>query len=121
MTNFSDHRKLLSEYTNAGNAQMVMYLLSLPGMCDPKMEDGTNAFVMSLSRRDVELIEMLLSSEIESDIDTKELGKRAVLEINRSTDVKNANVKEALSNTLKQLKVSMEEKVPQPKKQISEE
>ena len=100
---------------------MVRYLLSVTGMCDPKMEDGTNAFVMSLSRRDAELIEMILSSEIQSEIDPKKLGKRAVLEMNRSADVKNAKVKEALSNTLKQLKVSMEEEAPQAKKSISEE
>ena len=100
---------------------MVGYLLSLPGMCDPKMKDGTNAFVMSLSRRDVNLIEMILSSEIPSDIDPKELGKRAFLELNRNADEKNADVKEVLSNTLKQLKVSIEEEVPPPKKQISKE
>ena len=79
---FTGHKKLLSEYTNAGNAKMVRYLLSVPGMCDPQMEDGTNAFVMSLSRRDVELIEVLLSSEIPSDIDAKQLGRRAFLEYN---------------------------------------
>ena len=84
-------------------------------------EDGTNAFIMSLSRRDVELIKVLLSSEIASDIDPKELGRRAVLELNRSTDVENAKVKEVLSNTLKQLKVSMEKEGPQSQKLISEE
>ena len=118
---FTGHKKLLSEYTNAGNLEMVRYLLSVPGMCDPKMEDGTNAFVMALSRRDIELIEVLISSEIPSDIDPKWLGKRAVLEMNRSADVKNAKVKEVLSNTLKQLKVSLEEGGPQPQKLISEE
>ena len=100
---------------------MVRYLLSLPGICDPKMEDGTNAFVMSLSRRDVELIKVLLSSEIPNDIDPKELGRRAVLELNKSSDVGNVKVKEVLSNTLKQLKVSIEEEGPQPQKLISEE
>ena len=85
------------------------------------MEDGTTAFVMSLSNGDVELIEILLLSEIESDIDPKKLGKRAVLEMNKNTDGKNAKVKEVLSNTLKQLKVSMNEEVPPPKRPISDE
>ena len=102
---------------------MVRYLLSLPGMCDPKMEDGTTAFVMSLSRKDVELIEVLLRAEIESDIDPKELARRAVLEMNRIPNEENAKVKEVLTNTLKYLKVSMDEGkgVPPEKGLISEE
>ena len=92
----------------------------MPGICDLKMEDGTTAFVMSLSRKDVELIEILLSSEIKSELDPKELGKRAVLEMYNSKDERNANVIEVLSNTLKHLQVSMEERAT-ANKLISEE
>ena len=99
---------------------MVRYMLSLPGICDLKMEDGTTAFVMSLSRKDVELIEILLSSEIKSELNPKELGKRAVLEMHNRRDEKNANVKEVLSNTLKHLQVSIDEGAT-AKKFISEE
>ena len=119
--NVSGHRKLLSEYTIVGNAQMVRYLLSLPGICDPKMEDGTTAFVMSLSRKDVELIEVLLRSEIKSEVDPKELARRAVFEMNRVPNEENAEVKEVLTNTLKYLKVYMNENVPPEKGLISEE
>ena len=118
--NIPGHRKLLSEFTTAGNVQMVRYMLGLPGICDPKMDDGTTAFVMSLSRKDVELIEVLLTSEILSDTDQKELGKRAVFELDRNADKRNTKVKRALTNALKQLNVLMEDQ-PTTKKAISEE
>ena len=99
---------------------MARYLLSLPGICDPKMEDGTNAFVMSLSRKDVELIEVLLSSEIQSDIDTKELAKRAVMELNKNADDSNTKVKDVLTNVLKDLNILVVEGTT-AEKPISEE
>ena len=111
---------MLSEFTTAGNAQMVRYMLGLSGICDPKMDDGTTAFVMSLCRRDVELIEVLLTSEIQSDIDQKELGKRAVFELNRNADRRNIEVKKDLTNAFKSLNVLMVEQ-PTAKKPVSEE
>ena len=99
---------------------MVRYMLGLPGICDPKMDDGTTAFVMSLCRKDAELIEVLLTSEILSDIDQKELGKRAVFELNRNADERNTKVKKALTNALKRLHVLTEHQST-TKKAISEE
>ena len=117
---FTGHRKLLYEYTNAGNIQMVRYLLSLPGICDVKMEDGTTAFVMSLARKDVELMKLLLNSAIKSELEPRDLVQRAVMALNRSPDERNANVMKVLTNALICLDVSLEEEAI-PQQPISEE
>ena len=57
---------------------MVEYLLTLPGICDPIMEDGTTAFTMALARSDNSMMEILLDSNHESDINPKELLRKAV-------------------------------------------
>ena len=57
---------------------MVEYLLKLPGIQDPIMEDGTTAFTMALARSDNTMMGLLLDSNHESDINPEELLSNAV-------------------------------------------
>ena len=56
-------------------------MLSLPGVQDHVMGDGTTAFSMALARCDIKLIKSFLSSNIPSDIDQHELAKEALYEL----------------------------------------
>ena len=49
------HNKLLWQYCFEGNLTMVKYMLTLPGIMDVEMEDGTTAFVMALAGENLEL------------------------------------------------------------------
>ena len=60
---------------------MVEYLTTLEDMRDSIMDDGTTAFAMALARRDEALVKILLSSDLPSDIDPKELARRAIMEL----------------------------------------
>lgn len=62
---------------------MAEYILSLPGVQDHVMGDGTTAFSMALARRDCALIDLFLSSKIQSNINHHELVKGAILELDR--------------------------------------
>ena len=57
---------------------MVEYLLTLPGIIDPIMEDGTTAFTMALARSDGNMMKLLLNSDHKSDINPNELLVNAV-------------------------------------------
>ena len=48
---------------------MVEYLLSLPGIQDVTMEDGTTAFAMALGRRDLQMIKAFMNSNQLSGFD----------------------------------------------------
>lgn len=99
--------------------EMVNYMLAQPGIRDVKMEDGTTAFVMALSRQDSRLVEVLLTSEIPSDIDSVHLAQRALTELKKQQDKKYRllNLKEALANGLK----SHHEDAPQEEKRSKED
>ena len=118
MSTSSDHKKLLWEYATEGNKEMVNYMLVLPEIRDFKMEDGTTAFVMALSRQDSRLVEVLLTSKIQSEIDSVLLAQRALTELNKheQSDKKYRilKLKEALSNGLKlhHLEDPQEEETP---------
>ena len=99
---FTGHRKLMWEFCNDGKLQMVEYMLSLPGIHDPTMDDGTTAFSMALARKDLHLIRVLLASKHHSDIDSIGLAKRAVLELNRDSSSSNSNLRRELVNDLRQ-------------------
>ena len=62
---------------------MVKYLKDLRRIGDPVVEDGTTAFAMALARQDLDLIRILLDSNHPSEIDPKQLAKRAILELDR--------------------------------------
>ena len=57
---------------------MVEYLLTLAGISDPIMEDGTTAFTMALARGDGNMMKVMLYSDHESDINPRELLTNAV-------------------------------------------
>ena len=80
---------------------MVKYLLSLPEIKDVKMDDGTTAFSMALGRGDLEMINIFLNSEHQSDIDPIELSKRAVMELNKDPENKRSDLRNELANELK--------------------
>ena len=102
-----DHKKLLWEFTTDGIEEMVNYMLALPGVRDVKMEDGTTSFVMALSRQDSRLVEIILTSEIPSEIDSVELAQRALRELNKQLNKQSdenfrlLKLKAALANGLK--------------------
>ena len=66
---------------------MVEYLLKLPGMRDPIMEDGTTAFTMALARSDNTMMGILLDSNHESDINPEELLSNAVSADERDREI----------------------------------
>ena len=57
--NNEGHRQLLWFFCCDGNFEMAKYMLSVPGILDPEMHDGTTAFSMALSRGNCDLIEGL--------------------------------------------------------------
>ena len=78
------HGKLLWEYCYEGNVTMVRYMLSLPGIKDVVIEDGTTGFVMALATQNTELIGMLMASDHQNDIDPTMLIVNAIQELDRS-------------------------------------
>ena len=65
---------------------MVRYLLSLPGIRDVTMDDGTTAFSMALGRKDLDMMKIFLGTNHSSDIDPIALAKRTYLELDRDID-----------------------------------
>ena len=57
---FEEHKKLLWLFSCDGNLEMAKYMLSLPGIIDPEMHDGTTAFSVALSRSNCDFIKELL-------------------------------------------------------------
>ena len=77
---------------------MAIYLLSLPEMQDPAMEDGTTGFAMALARRDLHLIKAFLSSSGHpSGISQQQLVTNSVRELERIDDEKYTELKETLT------------------------
>ena len=62
---------------------MVEYLIKLPGIHDPEMDDGTTGFAMALARNDTELIKILMESDHPSDINPIQLSRYAIKELER--------------------------------------
>ena len=86
-------------------------MLSLPGIHDPKMDDGTTAFAMALARKDLDLIRVLMASNHPSDIDPRGLAERAVLEMDRDPRCSDPILRRELVNCLKQGNASLKKKV----------
>ena len=80
------HKRLLWTFCCDGNIEMAKFMLSLSGIRDFVMEDGTTAFSMALARRDLHLIRLLLASYHPSDIDQSYLAKAAVKELDKLQD-----------------------------------
>ena len=82
---------------------MAEYMLSLPGIWDPEMPDGTTGFAMALARDNAKLVEILLAyyqnypegraDERKRDI---RIAEEAILELDDKSEVKNV-LKKALS------------------------
>ena len=66
---------------------MVKYMVSLPGVGDPKMDDGTTAFAIALAKGDLHLIRVLLASKLQSDIEHRGLATRAILELEEDHEI----------------------------------
>ena len=95
---------------------MALYLLSLPGIQDPAMEDGTTGFAMALARRDLRLIKVFLSSRGHpSGICQEQLATNGVRELERIDDEKYRELKETLT------KHARPDNVPQTRRKISEQ
>ena len=83
---------------------MAEYMLSLPGIWDPEMPDGTTGFAMALARDNARLVEILLAyyqkypegraGERERDI---RIAEEATLELDNKSEV-NTILKGALSD-----------------------
>ena len=75
-------------------------MLSLPGVQDHAMDDGTTAFSLALARCDFELINLFLSSKIQSDINHHDLAKEAILELDRGHFKHGNELRDILSSRL---------------------
>ena len=74
---------------------MVEYMLSLPGILDPEMPDGTTGFAMALARDNARLVEILLAyyqkypegraDERKRDI---RIAEEAIMELDDKSEVK---------------------------------
>ena len=91
---------MLWTFSSDGNFELAEYMLSLPGVQDPAMGDGTTAFSMALARRDFALINLFLSSKIQSDINHHELAKEAILELDRGHFKHGNELRDILSSRL---------------------
>ena len=78
---------------------MVGYLAKLPGIHDPKMEDGSTAFAIALARRDIVVLIILMAFHIRSDIDHQHLTQRAILELKRNPQDCTNLLKEVLTRS----------------------
>ena len=74
---------------------MVEYMLSLPGILDPEMPDGTTGFAMALARDNARLVEILLAYYQNSPEERADERKRdiqiaveAILELDDKSEVK---------------------------------
>ena len=99
---------------------MVEYLLSLPGIQDVKMEDGTTAFAMALGRRDLEMIKAFMNSSQLCDISHIKLAKRALVELDRETENKRMDLRNELVKCLNHQNVVVNNERAE-REQISEE
>ena len=82
---------------------MIEYMLSLPGIRDTEMPDGTTGFAMALARNNAKLVDILLAyyqkypegraDERKRDI---RIAEEAILELDDKSEVKNV-LKKALS------------------------
>ena len=81
---------------------MVKYIIGLPGVDDPMMDDGTTAFAIAIGRRDLPLIGVLMASKLESDIKYPLLATRAILELDRYQDKTNYNLRKEITMGLKE-------------------
>ena len=71
-------------------------MLSLMRIYDPKVADGTTAFVMALARKDHNLIRVLLASKHQSDVNPHQLARRAISELDRNPQMSNLKLREVL-------------------------
>ena len=62
---------------------MVEYLQTVRNIQDPIVEDGTTGFAMALATQNLQLIRILMSSRHPCDIESRDLAKRALTELDR--------------------------------------
>ena len=74
---------------------MAEYMLSLPGIWDPEMPDGTTGFAMALARDNAKLVEIMLAyyqKYPEGRADEKKrdirIAENAILELDEESEVK---------------------------------
>lgn len=60
VTDILGHRRLLWIFCCDGNISMVDYLLSMPNIEDPEMEDGTTGFSMALAQSNIKMAKIFL-------------------------------------------------------------
>ena len=97
---FSAHKKVLWASSCDGNHELAEYMLSLTGVQDPTMDDGTTAFSIALARCDISLINLFLSSTISGHLRQQNLAKEAFLEINRDPSKYRSELRDVLVNAV---------------------
>ena len=82
---------------------MAEYMLSLPGIGDPEMPDGTTGFSLALARDNAKLVELLFSyyqkypeERVEERKRDIRIAEEAILELDDKSEVKTV-LKKALS------------------------
>ena len=99
-----DYKKLLWDFTNDGNLEMVNYMLSLRNITDSKMEDGTTAFVIALARKDLQLIRVLMASSHPCEINMEKLAMRAIAELDKEDKARFPELRQELVKGLENQK-----------------
>ena len=102
------HKKLLWQFCSEGNLTMVKYMLTLPGIMDEKLADGTTAFVMALAGENIELIRILLYSPHKNDIDPEMLIVNAIKDLDKEAEYPNLWLRTNLASVLQEQGVPLE-------------
>ena len=100
---------MLWDFCTEGNVKMVEYLLTLPGIYDAEMDDGTTAFAMALAKRDLELIKLFMASNIPSHIAPLKLARRALTELDRTLKKDHSALRGELRNGLERHNIPLGE------------
>ena len=79
---------------------MAEYMLSLQGILDPEMQDGTTGFAMALARNNTKLVELLFSyyhNNPQRRVDERQrdirIAEQAILELDEESQMKSVLVK----------------------------
>ena len=80
---------------------MIDYMLSLKGISDPLMPDGTTALAMALARQDLKSIGLLLKSGHECGINPKTLIVNAIKQLDLGHIKHDHKLREVMMNGLK--------------------
>ena len=88
-------------FVTEGAVELVVYMLSLPGIRDIKMEDGTTAFSMALGKRHLKLIKAFLCTVPLSENDPIAMSKRAILDMDRLPEKNDPDLRAVLLDGLR--------------------